>query len=233
MIQVGDILNCFRGERIKTTRTKQFTELDWDIDQCLDLVRTGARRSIDGRFEIDDNNRDVYRNLLCWHMGDTRMRALDPMTGNIVPGRLDKGLYIAGPTGSGKTMAMRILAQLDAKNPFHLGGKVYGWDTWRAEAIVDTYKTSGDVSPRKVWFLCIDDLGCEPDEVLYMGNRCNIMRSVLDYRGDHPEYVTVITSNIPLGHKDFLARYGSRVQSRVMEMCNYLELKGNDRRLVI
>lgn len=56
------------------------------------------------------------------------------------------------------------------------------------------------------------------------------MRQLIEYRGDKPDQLTLITSNLKLGGQKLLDRYGDRVASRLHEMCNYFEIKGKDRR---
>ena len=78
--------------------------------------------------------------------------------------------------------------------------------------------------------LCIQDLGNEPQEALYMGNRLDVARYIIEYRGDAHAELTFITSNLRMGGDILKERYGDRVASRLMEMCNYYEIKGKDRR---
>jgi len=67
---------------------------------------------------------------------------------------------------------------------------------------------------------------------LYMGNRINVMRRILEYRGDQSDQITLITSNLPYNSKKFVELYGDRVASRLNEMCNYFEITGKDRRKI-
>jgi DNA replication protein DnaC len=60
----------------------------------------------------------------------------------------------------------------------------------------------------------------------------NVLRQVIEHRGDNPECLTMISSNLPMTHKILADRYGDRVVSRLQEMCNYFELRGKDRRLM-
>ena len=75
-------------------------------------------------------------------------------------------------------------------------------------------------------------MGDDEPESVYMGNRISVMKSILSARGDRQDLITIITSNLPVGHELFKKRYGDRVQSRMYEMCNYFELKGIDRRKI-
>ena len=83
---------------------------------------------------------------------------------------------------------------------------------------------------KKMNIIGFQDLGSEPIESLYMGNRINVMRRILEYRGDQSDQITLITSNLPYNSKKFVELYGDRVASRLNEMCNYFEITGKDRR---
>ena len=63
-----------------------------------------------------------------------------------------------------------------------------------------------------------------------MGNRLDVVRYVIEYRGDMHAEMTFITSNLRMGGEILKERYGDRVSSRLQEMCNYLVIKGKDRR---
>ena len=76
----------------------------------------------------------------------------------------------------------------------------------------------------------MQDFGSEAKETLYMGNRINVMQQIIESRGDRNFLVTLLSSNLPLTHQLLMEKYGGRVVSRLTEMCNYIELKGIDRR---
>ncbi len=65
-----------------------------------------------------------------------------------------------------------------------------------------------------------------------MGNRLDVLRNVLEYRGDKTDELTLITSNLKINGEALSNRYGDRVASRLREMCNYFEIKGKDRRKI-
>ena len=103
------------------------------------------------------------------------------------------------------------------------------WTTYRADDICDLFSQDGDLHRwKETKSLCIQDLGTEPTELLYMGNRRRVLRSILEARGDVYDRLTLISSNFP---PNALAdTYGFRVQSRIVQMCNPIYLGGNDRR---
>ena len=78
--------------------------------------------------------------------------------------------------------------------------------------------------------LAIQDMGQEQEESLYMGNRVDAVRQLIEYRGDLDNQITLITSNLQMSGDRLMKRYGDRVASRLRQMCNNLVIKGKDRR---
>lgn len=208
----------------------------YNIDAALSAVDAiGKARS--PRFVIDADNRFVYENFLRWVHGDTSLQALDPQTGNVIPGRLTAGIYIAGPTGSGKSWCLDIMQAYCRAQHFRLQfpyddkERELTWATVRADGITDHYLTSGEIDCyKRIQILGIQDLGNEPQECLYMGNRVDPLRQLIEYRGDLDNELTLITSNLRMVGDKTQARYGDRAVSRLQTMCNYYEMRGADRR---
>lgn len=187
-------------------------------------------------FVIDKGLQFAYENIARWIIGDPDMRALNPET--LIPerGDLTKGIYLAGRTGCGKTWAMEILGYLAKEHIIRLEmhGKFSSLDIYqaRADEITAAFIESGDVSTfvrRPI--LLINDLGTEPAEVLYMGNRVDVVRQVIERRADNDGRLTLFTSNIPMNAEELRERYGDRVVSRLRQMCNYIAITGNDKRI--
>lgn len=209
---------------------------DYDIMTALELVEAiGKRRN--PRFEIDEENRFAYANFIRWCHCDPAMNSIDPETGKAVRGDLRKGIYIAGNTGAGKSWCLDIM-QMYCKVlgikiifPYKKTETVLSWNSVRADEICDAFTEKGTFTAFKTRpILAIQDLGQEPQESLYMGNRIDVIRQLIEYRGDMAHQLTLITSNLKLGGQKLLDRYGDRVASRLYGMCNYLEIKGKDRR---
>lgn len=77
---------------------------------------------------------------------------------------------------------------------------------------------------------CFDDFGAEGDAYHY-GNKVNVMEEILQDRYEafgRYGMRTYITTN--LNEEEIEGAYGTRVISRLREMCNFLVLKGQDRR---
>jgi DNA replication protein DnaC len=208
---------------------------DIDINQCLEFIEEiGKTRT--PNFVIDEDNRFVYENFVKWLTYDETLKALDPNTNEIINGDCHKGIYIAGYTGTGKSWCMEIMLAFASAIKFNIkfGNNVGGmwWKIVRADDIVSHFIETTSIEEFKRYkILCIQDFGTEPLEAVSMGNRLNVIRTLLESRGDDNSCLTLITSNIPINHNGITEKYGERVASRLYQMCNYYELKGQDRRI--
>jgi DNA replication protein DnaC len=165
------------------------------------------------------------------------MQCLAPDTKQIISGRLQAGIYIAGNTGTGKSWALEIMTAYAMAYDFQIRmgdtQRCLFWKNIRTDVICDEYVSDGSFERyKKMNIVSFQDLGAEPVESLYMGNRVNVMRQIIEHRGDRTDQVTLITSNLPHNHKIFIDKYGDRVASRLNEMCNYFEITGKDRRKI-
>jgi len=220
--------------------------LPYKMQTALQAVEA-IGKSRNPRFVIDDENRFAYENLIRWVHGDPEMKCLDPATKEIVTGRLNAGIYIAGSTGTGKSWALEIMAAYSLIDNVNVNigehRRPLFWKNVRTDAICDEYTATGSFDKfKKIQIVGFQDLGAEPKESLYMGNRINVMQQILEYRGDRTDLITHITSNLPFHlpksieptketiDKAIYGRFGDRVASRLNEMCNYFEIIGKDRR---
>lgn len=198
------------------------------------LQRIGLEKS--KAFAIDRENGWVFQQLLKWAHGDEfecHDPESDPKNPKRVMGDTSKGIYIAGKTGTGKSWALDLLSaycEVDNMRVW-LGSKAcrLAYESFRTDSICEIFSESGSIQKFKQrGVICFQDLGTEPLESMYMGNRIAVMQQILEYRGDRNDQLTLISSNEPL--MDLHHKYGDRVQSRVKGMCNYLILNGKDRR---
>lgn len=232
--RIGLILNHIkeRGMFVRITRY----QYPCDIEEALQIVEA-IGKSRNPRFVIDNENRFTYENLIRWYHCDTSMLCLDPVSLQTIPGDLRRGIYIAGNTGTGKSWCLEIMQAYCRVFGFKVQffedntQSQLQWQCVRSDTICDLFTESGNISAfKKRNILGIQDFGSEPQESLFMGNRLDVMRSLIEYRGDRSDGLTLITSNLKLGGEKLLNRYGDRVASRLCEMCNYFEIKGTDRR---
>lgn len=131
----------------------------------------------------------------------------------------DKGLFIFGNTGVGKTYAMFALA--NGKGDVH--NFVELLVEFRDHMQKGFYHSKlSELCQEK--YLFIDDIGSEKTsefvvEFLYL---------VVDKRYQNIKR-TVLSTNLSL--ETFRGRYGDRILSRISEMCVLVELTGEDRRI--
>lgn len=222
-----------RGMFAQITR---YQYLDYDMEEEMQIIEAiGKIRT--PYFVIDDDNRFTYENFIRWCRCDTKMQCLHPETSQVMPGNLRHGIYIAGATGTGKSWCLDIMQAYCRVMGFKVKYfedrdiRPLAWSSVRADALCDIYTDTGNIlNFKKRNILSVQDFGSEPLESLYMGNRLEVMRSLIEYRGDRSDGLTLITSNLKLGGEKLLNRYGDRVASRLSEMCNYFEIRGADRR---
>ena len=187
-------------------------------------------------YVIDNANRACIGSLVKWLFADTTMQCVDPSTRKGTAGDIHKGVYLYGPTGAGKSLCIAILWKM----AYYFGVKVKAsgelmpitWTGVRCDDAVSAYVRGNSLEDyKKARTIFFDDLGTEPTDAIYMGQRLNVMRSIIEYRGDQRTTVlTIITSNIPLDSPDLASLYGDRAVSRLKQMCNFLVLGGKDRR---
>lgn len=219
------------GGKFGRIERNNYTEILTLDDFLREIEAVGRFRS--SSFAIDADNAKAYQNIAKWFLGDAS--AVD---GSGRPARLDRGIYVAGRTGSGKSWLFEIFRYLATLHAFYL--KVYNElkridiKSVRADAIVYDFCRCGELEKYvHEPFLLINDLGAEPSEAVYMGNRFDVIRQVIEARADRNGQMTFFTSNLPLDTaKDgvIAQRYGDRVASRLSNMCNYYVLGGGDRR---
>lgn len=137
--------------------------------------------------------------------------------------RPEKGLFLIGNVGTGKTQALKLFSYR------------FGIDWFKAEDFVRVYAASGEnafwdyVYKDAGGHIALDDLGAERD-LKNFGNE-GIMPTFLSERYEFFQAkgaFTFITSN--LSENEFKTRYGERVWSRINQMCYKVSVGGPDRR---
>ena len=140
---------------------------------------------------------------------------------------LNKGIFLSGPVGCGKTTLMTIMKSITkAENKFIMKP----CREVSFEFITDGYEVihrysknmklgAGSAGSLKY---CFDDLGIESNLKFY-GNECNVMAEVLLSRYDlfiAKKLQTHITTNLSANEVE--THYGIRVRSRLRQMVNLI-----------
>lgn len=136
-----------------------------------------------------------------------------------------KGMFLFGKTGRGKTYILYAIKNAIEKQ-ISRWGRVHSW----VDVLYSEKRSfgSGQVSPIQRMSsedtLMIDDIGVEKDsewsqETFYI---------IID-KAYVNEIPTFISTNLSI--EEFTKRYGERIMSRLEEMCDFIEIKGDDRRI--
>lgn len=170
--------------------------------------------------------RRIYRNLLLYFRGDERS-LFD----------LNKGLYIHGSTGCGKTLAMEVFkiytSQVLQINSFRHIPASEILDAVYAKGInaLDTYiRTPVTYTPINIY---IEDFGAGEKNVKFMGNNIEPMgKLIIDRYRYFKKYGTLthLCTNIKPG--DLADHFGHRVCSRFSQMFNIINFNTFDWRKV-
>lgn len=159
-------------------------------------------------------------------------------TGNESKLNANKGIYLYGPVGRGKTLIMQSLMVMCAaiEKKLEAAGEKYSSQKFQiinAKSIVNELAQNKKPEAMKryysgVW--CIDDFGAEDGYKLY-GNDLNVVGDIIIERYQKYQQsglLTHATSNIM--PEEWKQKYGDRVESRLHEMFNVVKLLGEDKR---
>lgn len=234
MIEIDKIMERMRAEgRFLSVHVHRNMALSSSED-ALSLLEAIGENSVKG-FVIDGFNERAYKAAAGWISG-REFKADSPGLENRTAVRGDhaKGFYVAGRPGSGKSLFMSVLSMACSVSglQYSHAGRSFplGLVSVRAETICHDYARNGDLEFYiKTPVLCVHDIGSESKETLYMGNRCEVIRQLIEARGDASGQFTFVTSNFR--YDRIKERYGDRAHSRLFSMFNYLELSGTDRRI--
>lgn len=144
-----------------------------------------------------------------------------------------KGIFFLGVTGCGKTRRLKLIADVFSvpiRDAQELVNDLRRCD--EQDHFIDSINLPrfGLTNKRNRYDFIIDDLGVEAKEVLTYGTRRDIMEEVLYERYKiFPDYRTHFSSNLTL--EAIRQSYGERIFSRLNEMCVFITLPGEDRRM--
>ena len=175
-----------------------------------------------------------------WYRDRMSERGYDPSLGDFAGvaaalwcGELRRGVALCGPTGSGKSVRLRILSRSLGVRMVHAVGLLdrlsrleAGSQDWCAA--IGTGGWNDITNPR--WRdLAIDDLGSEPESVSSWGNRRDVMERVLIERHmAFEEHGALTHFSTNLTWAQLADRYGSRAASRLQQMCALVPLVHED-----
>lgn len=135
--------------------------------------------------------------------------------------KMNKGLYLWGEPGRGKSLFMQLF------QAYALVIDYRKFEMVNCKDLVHAFASNRSIESISRYYSdmwCFEDLGYEDPFNMY-GNKINVMEEILIRRYDSRQ-LTLVTTNMP---PDAIVKsYGSRVESRMYEMFNFIELKGID-----
>lgn len=184
-------------------------------------------------FVIDNRNKDIINDLF-FYFHKLKGGNLDP----------EKGLWIEGEVGTGKSTLMNIFSQYLRRYWNGTTFKIYNCSTIANEYscrdksddsnpdALDkyTYNRLG-YKPNLRVPMCFDELGREPIPAVHYGQRLNVMEHILHIRYTYwqqEKLLTYVTTN--LGAEEIENLYHDYIRDRRKEMFNIIALTGESRR---
>ena len=133
---------------------------------------------------------------------------------------LNKGILIRGISGLGKTYVIKCLANNELK-PINIISML---------EICSEIKMEGEYNLKPSPVTYLDDLGSEEPTVNYFGTKINWFKDFIElyYMKNIPFNRLIISTNNSFDEIE--AKYGFRVRSRMKDMFNVIDLKGQDMR---
>ena len=177
-----------------------------------------AKRGVFRPFQVDDYNRDILSQMHLYVTGSKDCKW-----------NINKGIYLAGKVGCGKTILLQSLCEVLHFISDHTIEMIPAPELCRkiAEKGYDSYATRP---------LFIDEVGREALEMNAFGNKIHPIKELLALRYNSGAR-TFFTSNFKLSslskwrnEKGELIGYGSDIGDRISEMTNVVEMPGESRR---
>lgn len=214
------------ANRLKVTEVERLitrSECKLTDDEIVIRKRNFLRiaKSVIPEFRIDQWNKEVITNLFNYFNG--------------VEGKynLDKGLWIFGDIGTGKSSLMKVFSEYMKLefNSFklHVCSEVCNVYGGSGDLDLYTYNRNGYIG-KPVW-MCFDELGRETIPAAHFGTKLNVMQHILHIRyslWQSARLKTFVTTNCdPLQIESL---YGDFIRDRIREMFNIILMDGGSRR---
>lgn len=162
---------------------------------------------------IENENTLPYLKTLCFFFGN------DKRFGTELNFDFSKGLWIRGNAGIGKTYLLSCISDNELSQ-FEIHSMI---------EIAATVKNEGEYFIKDK-FISIDDVGSEEATVNHYGTKINWFKEFIElyYAERKPFNNLIVTTNCSFD--EIQDKYGFRVRSRVKDMFNIIDVKGEDLR---
>lgn len=213
------------------------TGMQWSYEQTKSFMLYRSEEQFQGKFQIDDFNRATFE-LLCYYFSaDPNFISMAEGMGIKNPS-LDKGLFLRGATGAGKTWLMRLFArnQRQCFRMFNAKKVADSFSSNEDENQLDQFiqKTKNPLNDKEMFMqkhagLCIDDIGTEDIKTHY-GNKRNVIADVIELRYSAGNCGVIFHATTNLKNEELSDYYGARAMDRMKEVWNFITISGTSRR---
>jgi len=186
----------------------------------VNFLEKRGREMYGEKFHIVATDYDVVHKLLIYFLGLKQAAYTYRID-------LDKGIFLTGPIGCGKTALITLMKYVARPDRFFFVKTCRDISFEYISDGVDTIHRYSTLSynGRGPKAYCLDDLGSE-SALHHYGNDCCPLAEILLSRYDlfiHSHMITHITTN--LSADEIEKQYGNRVRSRMREMFNLISFK--------
>ena len=220
--EMDEMLNRIRSRGLKPTQPTSPPKIDFEAEKRR-FINSFVK--VEPRFDPKRVDSNVMSSLFAWVWRKDEY--------NVLNLDYDKGLFLYGPLGLGKSLTMFALRNYMnwVKSHYEQKQDDYRMCAWMKSAseLANIYAVDGQ--PKLIQYadpeinLVIDEFGREPCPAKYYGTEMNVIQFLLQLRYDHRRSsITHATTNMKL--EDIAPKYGAYVADRCLEMFNFIEYKG-------
>lgn len=233
--------------RIKLVREKELFNRSksnerWSYDVISTFMINRAKDLFKGKFTLDENNEKLFELMCYYFMEDPNFVIMGTKMGfkNL---SLEKGLFIPGNFGVGKTWLMQLFQKnkrqvyymrsaKDISQAYLNSGRDKKEEMKIPDEFIEPFKNAANdaaVFFQPVSGLCIDDIGAENLKNNY-GNVSNVIGDLIERRYEKKYTGVLLHGTTNMTGEQLKNYYGERVVSRMREIFNFIKLDGLDRR---
>lgn len=212
-----DIWQKERRKKEKEDAEKKAEEIrkSWTAERMFSLMKYNSQYEFDKKLIVNENNKHLIT-ALCFFISEDKRFETD------LGYSFKKGILIRGTVGLGKTFLTSCIRDNEL-NPVAIISML---------EIADEVRSEGEyvIKMGANRILYLDDVGTEEATVNHYGTRINFFKQFIEgvYLRNRDFNKLIISTNNSFSEIE--EKYGFRVRSRIKDMFNIIDIKGEDMR---